>query len=124
MLHQYRTPGAVVLGSDFKALGVIRSLGRRGIPSVVIDNIPRSAWFSRYVTKRFRWQGPMEDDAFLHFLLRISKEYHLEQWLLFPLQDEVVELVARNTQLLAQVYRPVTQQWDIVQWANDKRLTY
>lgn len=124
MSRQKGAPGAVVLGSDYKALGVVRSLGRRGIPSVVIDNQPRSAWFSRYVTRRFAWHGPMEDGAFLNFLLHISKEYHLDQWVLFALQDDVVELVARNTQQLAKVYRLVTQDWNIIQWAHDKRLTY
>ena len=54
-MFQQKIAGAVILGSDFKALGVIRSLGERGIPCVVIDNIPRSAWFSRYVVKRFKW---------------------------------------------------------------------
>ncbi len=43
MPQQRRMHGAVVLGSDFKALGVVRSLGRQGIPSVIIDNQPRSA---------------------------------------------------------------------------------
>ena len=117
-------PGAVVLGSDFKALGVVRSLGKRGIPSVVIDNQPRSAWFSRYVTKRFKWNGEMDDDAFLHFLLSVGKAYQLDQWMLFPLQDEVVEFVARNTSQLSQVFQLVTQDWDTVQWVCDKRLTY
>ncbi|HVB71938.1 MAG TPA: hypothetical protein VNE38_00135, partial [Ktedonobacteraceae bacterium] len=117
-------PGAVVLGSDFKALGVVRSLGKRGIPSVVIDNQPRSAWFSRYVTKRFKWNGEMDDDAFLHFLLSVGKVYQLDQWMLFPLQDEVVEFVARNTSQLSQVFQLVTQDWDTVQWVCDKRLTY
>src|SRR5947209_1045321 len=51
-LRRKSGPGVIVLGSDFKALGVVRSLGRRGIPSVIIDTLPRSAWFSRYVTKR------------------------------------------------------------------------
>ena len=117
-------PGIIVVGSDFKALGVVRSLGRRGIPSVVIDNIPRSAWFSRYVTKRFMWHGPMNDASFLNFLQKTGKEHHLEQWILFPMQDEVVEFVARNTQQLACLYQLVTQDWDIVQWGCDKRLTY
>ncbi len=124
MPRQQGAPGAVVLGSDFKALGVVRSLGRRGIQSVVIDNQPRSAWFSRYVTRRFAWYGPMEDEAFLNFLIRIGKEHHLEQWVLFPLQDDVVELVAHNTNQLAKVYRLVTQDWDVMRWAHDKRLTY
>ena len=124
MALRQQHPGVVVLGSDFKALGVVRSLGRRGIPSVVIDNLPRSAWFSRYVTKRLRWHGPMEGEAFLNFLLRTGKELHLEQWMLFPLQDDVVELVARNSGELAKIYQLVTQDWSVIRWAHDKRLTY
>lgn len=123
----YRTksvPGVVLLGSDFKALGVARSLGQRGIPSVVIDNTPRSAWFSRYVVKRFRWHTQMDDDALVPFLLNIGKNNHLDRWVLFPMQDEVVQLVASNTQQLSQVFTLVTQGWDIVQWATDKRRTY
>src|SRR2546421_6528717 len=89
MPQKASTPGVVVLGSDFKALGVLRSLGRRGIPCVVIDNLPRTAWFSRYVTKRFMWHDRMDDTAFLNFLLSIGKEHHLEQWVLFPMQDEL-----------------------------------
>src|SRR5579859_6825668 len=123
-MKQSHTPGAIVLGSDFKALGLVRSLGRRGIPCVVFDNLPRSAWFSRYVARRFKWTGPMDTDDFLNFLIRIGKEYGLEQWVLFPAQDEVVELVSRNTHRLAQIYQLVTQDWGIVQWANDKRFTY
>ncbi len=123
-MHQQRMPGAVLLGSDFKALGVARSLGHRGIPSVVIDNIPRSAWFSRYVVKRFKWHSQMDDPEFISFLLSLGKKHHLEQWVLFPMQDEAVQLVACNTQQLTQIYTLVTQEWDIVQWANDKRRTY
>lgn len=118
------TPGAIVLGSDFKALGVVRSLGRRGIPCIVIDNQPRSAWFSRYTKRRLQWHRSMDDPTFLHFLLRVGKQYHLDRWLLFPMQDEVVEFVARNLQSLSALYQPVTQDWEVVQWACDKRLTY
>src|ERR1700730_18016265 len=113
MPKQVNKQGIVVLGSDFKSLGVVRSLGRRGIPSVVIDNLPRSAWFSRYAVKRFKWQGPMDNDDFLYFLLSVGKEHHLEHWMLCPLQYEVVELVSRNTHHLATIYRLVTQEWDI-----------
>jgi predicted ATP-grasp superfamily ATP-dependent carboligase len=66
----------------------------------------------------------MDDDAFLHFLLSVGKKYHLEQWVLFPTQDEVVELVAHHVRQLASIYRLVTQEWDVVRWAADKRLTY
>ncbi len=123
LLRRHRL-GAVVLGSDFKALGVVRSLGRQGVPSVVIDNLPRSAWFSRHVVKRFRWHGLMEGPAFLNFLLNIGKEHHLERWVLFPADDKVVEFVARNSRHLASIYQLVNQEWDIVRWGYDKRLTY
>ena len=117
-------PGAIVLGSDFKALGVVRSLGRAGIPSVIIDNTPRSAWFSRYVVKRFPWHGSMDSEAFLQFLPGLGKVHHLEQWVLFALQDEVVECVARNAHELGKLFRLVTQDWSVLQWACDKRLTH
>lgn len=117
-------PGAIVLGSDFKALGVVRSLGRRHIPCIVIDNIPRSAWFSRYVYRHFKWEHSMDDPAFLPFLLKLGEEYHLRQWVLFPMQDEAVTFVACHVPQLADVYRLVTQEWEIVRLANDKRQTY
>lgn len=123
-MSQQRIPGVVVLGSDFKALGVLRSLGQRGIPCVVIDNAPRAAWFSRYVTRRFKWHTSMEDEDFVSFLLYVGKKYHLEQWILFPTQDDAVQRVACNIQALSQVYRLITQDWDVIRWANDKRFTY
>jgi predicted ATP-grasp superfamily ATP-dependent carboligase len=119
-----KRPGAVVIGSDFKALGVVRSLGRRGIKSVVIDNTPRSAWCSRYVAQRLPWPGSLNSPEFVKFLQAIAEKYGLQNWLLFPTQDEAVEMVALNREQLAQTYQLVTPAWDVVRWAGDKRLTY
>src|SRR5262249_14338704 len=44
-------------------------------------------------------------------------------WLLFPTQDEVVEMVARHSDQLSAFYLLTTQGWDVVRWAVDKRLT-
>ncbi|MFI5273483.1 MAG: ATP-grasp domain-containing protein [Ktedonobacterales bacterium] len=118
-----RVPGAVLLGSDFKALGVARSLGRHGVPCAVIDNTPRSAWYSRYVTRRFTWSGPMDDPAFVAYLQDLAKTHGFERWLLVPMQDEVVELVARHTDALGPLYTLATQDWSVLRWACDKRLT-
>jgi len=101
-------PGVVVLGSDFKALGVIRSLGRRGIPGIVVDSQPRSAWFSRYVTRRFTWDGSMESPEFADFLLRIGREQGLQNWMLVAAQDDAVGTVAQHHDALAAVYRLTT----------------
>jgi D-aspartate ligase len=115
--------GALLLGSDHKALGVARSLGARGIPTIVVDNLPRSAWFSRYVRQRVRWHGPMEDESLVAYLITFGKKHALDGWVLFPMQDEVVELVARHACDLGTVYRLATQDWSVLQWAGDKRLT-
>jgi D-aspartate ligase len=124
MVETHHRPGVVVVGSDFRALGVVRSLGRRRIPCIVIDNLPRSAWFSRYTKKRIRWHGPLESEEFLRFLLSLAREQHLEQWVLMPMPDDAVELIARHSEELSTCYRLVTQDWTIVQWANDKSQTY
>lgn len=117
-------PGAVLLGSDFKALAVARSLGAHGIPCVVVDQDPRSAWYSRYVRERYRWPRSMGDPALVAHLVELAAARGWQGWLLLPMQDEVVELVARHTEELGAVFRLVTQGWDVLRWACDKRLTY
>jgi D-aspartate ligase len=117
-------PGAVVLGSDFRALAVVRSLGRRGIATVVVDNQPRSAWFSRYVRSRYRWDGPMEGPALVDHLLEVAARDGLEGWLLYPLYDDAVETVARHAEALSRAYRLTTPSWTSVHEATDKRLAY
>jgi predicted ATP-grasp superfamily ATP-dependent carboligase len=119
-----QTPGAVLLGSDYKALGVIRSLARQGIRCVVVDDRPRAAWFSRYVTRRFAWPGAMWGPSFVDFLLSLAHDHGYQGWVLFPLQDEVVEVVARETQRLQTTYRLSTQPWETLRFAQDKRLAY
>jgi predicted ATP-grasp superfamily ATP-dependent carboligase len=47
--------GAVVLGADYRGLGIVQSLGRRGIPVwVVYDGARGVANFSRYTTRAVR----------------------------------------------------------------------
>ncbi len=117
-------PGAVVVGSDFRALAVVRSLGRRGIPTALVDSLPRSAWFSRYVTARVRWHGDMHGAAFLEFLVGQARERGLVGWLLFPMYDDAVEMVAAQRAALGAVFRLTTPDWEAVRSATDKRVAY
>ena len=50
--------GAVVCGGDYQGLGIVRSLGRRGIPVCVIDDERSIARFSRYTTSSVRRRRP------------------------------------------------------------------
>jgi predicted ATP-grasp superfamily ATP-dependent carboligase len=117
-------PGALVLGSDFRALAVVRSLGRRGIPTVLVDNLPRSAWFSRYVGARYRWNGEMQGRSLVDYLVQLAHDHGLAGWLLFPLYDDALESVSQEAATLSEVYRLTTPSWSSVRRATDKRLTY
>jgi len=114
-------PGVLLLGSDFKALGVARSLGRRGVRVAVIDNLPRSAWFSRHVSRRFRWRESMGSPELPSFLLDVAGSADMEGFVLWPVQDDALEVVARNRDRLVSTFRLITPPWDALEQAHDKR---
>ncbi|WP_437378683.1 carboxylate--amine ligase [Inquilinus limosus] len=116
-------PGAVVIGGDYIALGVVRSLGRHGIPVWVMhDGLHVSAAASRFALRRLPW--PADEADRLASLREISARYGLFGWVLYPTDDESAALVARNHEALSGSFRLTTPPWAVLQWAYDKRLTY
>jgi D-aspartate ligase len=116
--------GALVLGSDYRGLGTVQSLGRHGVEVWVLHQARRGvADFSRYAKRSLRWPAG-SPGAQVCFLLELAKRHGLEGWVLFPTHDETVALCARHWGTLARVYRMTTLPWDIVKYAHDKRHTY
>jgi predicted ATP-grasp superfamily ATP-dependent carboligase len=117
-----RPTGAVVLGSDYRALGVVRSLGRRGVPvHLIVDVDDRLAARSRYVQSRSNW--PRSDDERLEHLDSIVRRA-ADPLALFPSADETAAFVSRNHETLSRRYALTTPPWDVFRWAYDKRLTH
>jgi D-aspartate ligase len=116
--------GGLVIGGDSRALGIARSLGRRGIPVWLIDEGEyRIAGHSRYVERRLPW--PVADEqAQASFLSGLAAEYDLRGWTLFPTGDETAALVAAHHEALAVRFRLTTPPWEQTRFAYDKRLTY
>jgi D-aspartate ligase len=116
--------GALVTSADYRGLGVVRSLGRRGIPVWVLNHAGHLLGaVSRYAARTLRW--PLEDDRRqLDFLLDLAVREKLEGWALFPTDDEDVVLFARHHELLSEHYQLTTPPWDIVRWVCDKRVLY
>jgi predicted ATP-grasp superfamily ATP-dependent carboligase len=114
--------GAVVLGSDYKALGIVRSLGRHGIPVWVIRDDHALANLSRYSQRSIAWPGPTDAER-VAFLADLGMRHGLEGWALYPTDDETAALLARHRGALAR-YRSTVARWDVLRWAYDKRLTY
>jgi D-aspartate ligase len=116
--------GVLLMGADYRALGVARSLGRRGIPVWVVQQGGHLvAAASRYVGCKVPW--PEGDErAKIDFLLNLGVSHNLKGWLLLPTDDYMVALVARHHERLADQYRIPILPWEKLQWACDKRLLH
>jgi D-aspartate ligase len=114
-------PGAIVLGGNFVGLGIVRSLGKRGIRVWVID-ADRSktiAQFSRYTTRFIETKEPITE-----LLLREGREHNLNGWVLMPVADDYVEILSANREVLSSIYRVTTAPLAVTSFALDKRQTY
>jgi D-aspartate ligase len=111
--------GALVIGADYRALGVVRSLGRRGVPAWVLRHgDDRLAGFSRFAKRTI----PLAEGV--EFLLGLCREHRLDGWTLFPSGDESAAFVAQHHEELGRRFRLTTPPWSVTRYAYDKRLTY
>jgi D-aspartate ligase len=117
-------PGALVIGGDYKSLGIVRSLGRHGIPVWVLTDEHVLAGWSRYCRRAVPWPAAPEAEQVAR-LLALARENALDAWTLFPGGEESAALIARNRDTLAERYRPsVLVDWATLQKAYDKRLMH
>jgi D-aspartate ligase len=114
--------GALVIGGDYRALGLVRSLGRRGIPVWVLTNEHLLATVSRYTRKVLRW--PHAEHEQLNCLLQLCDMHKLKSWTIFPSNDEAAAFLSRRHSELSTRFRLTTPPWRSLQWGYDKRLTY
>ena len=116
--------GAIVVGGDFQGLGIVRSLGRHGIPVCVIDDERSISRFSRYTTYAARVPTLRDDDSTIRALEAAVDRFGLEGWVVFPTRDETVAALSRHAESLRRLLRIPTADWQAVQVAWDKRNLY
>jgi predicted ATP-grasp superfamily ATP-dependent carboligase len=115
--------GAVVLGADFQALGLIRSLGRHGVPVYVCASMLDVARFSRYSARYFKLPA-RGGERLLEFLLELGRSESLTGWLLVPNDDEQVEFISEHRGVLGRIFTLAVPDEQAVKIVADKRLTY
>ena len=116
--------GAVVVGGDYQGLGIVRSLGRQGVPVCVVDDEHSISRFSRYASHGVKFRDLRDEESAVSTLLDLGRRMKLQGWILYPTRDELVAAFARYRSELSEVFRVPTPEWEVVKWAWDKRNTY
>jgi predicted ATP-grasp superfamily ATP-dependent carboligase len=124
--HGHRTTGigAIVLGGDYQGLGIVRSLGRRGVPICILDDERSIGRYSRYTTHAVRVPSLRQEAQIVDAVWDTGRRLGLEGWVLYPTREEIVAACSRHRSQLAQFFRVPTPGWNTIQWAWDKRNTY
>lgn len=116
--------GAVVIGGDYQGLGIVRSLGRHGVPVVVIDDERSISKVSRYATRYERVAELKKAEQTVAVLVDVCDRLGLQGWVVYPTREETVAAIAAHRDQLAEHFRLPTPPWESVRPAWDKRETY
>ena len=100
--------GAIVIGGDYQGLGIVRSLGRRGIPVCVIDDEKSIARFSRYTTHSLLVPSLRKEGQTVEALAAAEHRLGLHGWVVYPTRDETVAELAHHRSCLCDVFRVPT----------------
>lgn len=117
-------PGAVVIGGDFQALGVVRSLAERGVPVFLLEYERGITRFSRHVRRWAIKDDLVSSDDGVEFLLQLADRQGLGGWVLLPNSDETVKFLAVNHPRLAERFRVAVPPWEITQQFYFKEQAY
>lgn len=117
-------PGAVILGGDMVGLGILRSLWRKRIPSIILDHELCIAQFSNQKKAFFRCPSFKGNDReLISFLEELAKKLRLNGWVIYPTRDEAVHFLAKNRDKIGEFFRVGVPDWHVVELFYDKRKT-
>jgi len=118
--------GVIIIGNHVQALGIIRSLGKRGIPVYLMnDNSICIGRFSRYLKKFIKIPESIKNDesGFVKFVVRISKKNGLKNWVLIPTNDYWVYELSKNKKILEKHFKVSTPHIEAVKFAYNKKMS-
>lgn len=115
---------AIVIGCHVCGLGVIRSLGLMGF-QIIAMSYDRTDFghASKYVYERVKIPHPrIEEKEFIDFLIKNS--YRWSEALIFDTNDDVAVSISKNKAELANYYKTIAPEWEILRKFIEKPETY
>jgi D-aspartate ligase len=116
--------GALVVGGDHLGLAIARSLGRRNIPVVIVDDQHPISYYSRFTKKVIRVKDLRDPVKTVDSILEIGHRLGLRDWVLYPTRDETVMAFSLYRDRLQEFFRVTTPKWETTRQAWDKTNTY
>ncbi|MGH7286622.1 MAG: hypothetical protein ACREI8_01210 [Myxococcota bacterium] len=115
---------AIVLSTGTAALGVIRSLGRRGVPVIALyHDSSEVGCVSRYVHEAIQAPHPEHEEKQLVELL-VREAGRLGGGVLMPCADGFLGAVAKHKQELSTHYLVACPDWELARTVLEKSSTY
>jgi D-aspartate ligase len=121
--HADGPPVTIVFGASPNGLSFLRSLGRRGVPVLLIDADPLVASFSRYAMSISIPRGAGEDDAVTGLLERLGQRLRTPG-VIFSTADHYCLLLARHEAALARHFRFLQPDLSTIESIIDKSAQY
>lgn len=124
MAQSDKMPPAIVVAGFTMALGVVRALGTMGVRVIVLHYDRRdTAHLSRWCSHHISVPHPEHRESeFIESLIGCADRFG--GGVLFPVSDESVVAVARNTDTLQRHYTVACPPWRIARLFIDKQCTY
>jgi predicted ATP-grasp superfamily ATP-dependent carboligase len=118
-----RRPLALVLGGSVNGLSFVRSLGRRGIPALLLDSERAVGMSSRFGTAILLPPPDRSPESWLGLLEFLGSRLSVPG-VLFPTSDALGLLVSRHAGALARYFRFLVPSAETTARILDKRLQY
>lgn len=115
----YIKKGAIIIEGHVQGLANLRSLGKAGIPVVVIDKGACVAASSKYCQAFYRCPD-YQTDKFIDFLIDLAPNENLTDWVLIPSNDHVVYNISKNLDKIKSVYKTTIPTIDIIEQIYNK----
>lgn len=117
-------PIAFVLDCHGTGLGVIRSLGRRGIPVIGFDQNPRQiGLFSKYCKRIICPDIQDKEEEYVNFLLALGEQLNIKG-VLIPTADTDVLTISKHRGKLERYYKFPMAKLDVIEKLANKREFY